>query len=281
MSIFTRLRTIYKVAVNGLPTINSPFRPYVINISGKKVQFKFLITDEESKAWYDNGSQLEGLEIKMLLQYVKPDFHILEIGVHNGFYTALFTSMLHKQEGKYIGIELMPGCYVAILAQMKLNEAGPHFSIVNAAAGNENTFTTYTDGASGNGSVQANKQGIQIPMMKADSLLEAFDNRIDLVKIDVEGFEAFVLQGAAALLAKTPHLQLEIHRNLLGKYGSTLQQVLDMIDWNLYDSFYACNPNSNRTLEPGLVYEWRSFDPKTPPDADNYNLFLVSKAKQN
>jgi hypothetical protein len=36
---------------------------------------------------------------------------------------------------------------------------------VNAAAGNENTFTTYTDGASGNGSVQANKQGIQIPMM--------------------------------------------------------------------------------------------------------------------
>jgi FkbM family methyltransferase len=281
MSIISRLRTIYQVAAKGLPKPAATFRPYVINIKGAQVDFKFLVTDEESKVWYDNGNQLEGLEIRMLLQHVKPDFHILEIGVHNGFYTALFTSLLHAQEGKYIGIEMMPACYAAILAQMKLNEAGPHFKILNAAAGNENTITTYADVASGNGSVQANRQGIQIPMIKADELLEALDNRIDLLKVDVEGFEAFVLQGAAALLAQTPHLQLEIHNNLLGNYGNSVQEVLDMIDWNLYDSFYFCNPNSNRISKQKIANEWLSFDPHNPPLTDNFNLFLVAKGKQN
>jgi len=50
-----------------------------------------------------------------------------------------------------------------------------------------------------------------------------------VLKIDVEGFEHRVLLGARKVLATRPRIALELHGDDLPLYGSSAEQVLDML----------------------------------------------------
>jgi hypothetical protein len=50
-------------------------------------------------------------------------------------------------------------------------------------------------------------------------------SKVDLLKIDVEGFEMGVLEGAVELMKQRPKLALELHVDLLPKAGSSSQEV--------------------------------------------------------
>jgi hypothetical protein len=54
------------------------------------------------------------------------------------------------------------------------------------------------------------------------------------LKIDVEGFEVQVLQGAKQVLSTRPKLAIEIHTDILSKYGTNVQDLLRLIDLENY-----------------------------------------------
>jgi FkbM family methyltransferase len=55
--------------------------------------------------------------------------------------------------------------------------------------------------------------------------------RLDFVKIDVEGYEPYVLSGAQTLLSKfRPVMLIEINKDMLGRNGLTEQDVLKHVD---------------------------------------------------
>jgi FkbM family methyltransferase len=55
--------------------------------------------------------------------------------------------------------------------------------------------------------------------------------RVDVIKIDVEGFESFVLQGAKMTLEKyRPRLFIEFHGDLLADYGKSAEGLLQYLE---------------------------------------------------
>jgi hypothetical protein len=55
------------------------------------------------------------------------------------------------------------------------------------------------------------------------------------IKVDVEGFEYQVLQGAERILSQRPRLALEIHGDKLAKYGASVEDILGAIAVNGYN----------------------------------------------
>ena len=89
----------------------------------------------------------------------------------------------------------------------------------HAVAGND-SGTTSLDGES----VATKKNtGIQATVISLDDYCPEFDIRhIDLLKIDVEGYEAQVLKGAKNVMAYHPNIALELHLDDIAKYGSSV-----------------------------------------------------------
>lgn len=79
--------------------------------------------------------------------------------------------------------------------------------LVQAAVGDKLGWVRFTDSRSDDQNHVANEGPIVVPMITLDSLME--NEAVTLLKIDVEGFEKFVLIGANKLLEKTQFVYFE------------------------------------------------------------------------
>lgn len=275
--IFKRGKLAWKVLRYGPNDTSIRFRPYVLELDGTSPLFKFIVPDIESKNWYDIDYGQIPTEIKMLSALTRPSDHVLEIGVHNGFYAAMFSRILSSQYGRYHGVELMPECYLNSLANLKLNNAGSNCQIIHAAAGDKVGRVHYADILSGNGMIDNSGKGLPIDQLTGDSLLPFFEGKVDLLKIDVEGYEKFVLYGCRQILSQNPNIALELHLASWSSFDTKLENILSLIDLNQYQSFFFCNTNSGRISMLDEPERIRNFDPLNMPNVDNMNLFLFSK----
>ena len=82
--------------------------------------------------------------------------------------------------------------------------------------------------------------GIEVPTVTADELDSAF-GPFDALKIDVEGFERQVLEGASALLRRSPKILLELHSPNLSPFGSTIDSVLRLLGPSYHGTFITRN----------------------------------------
>lgn len=95
---------------------------------------------------------------------------------------------------------------------------------------------------------QRGKALIKVPLVTLDEDL-ANVPEISLLKIDCEGFECGILEGAQKLIAKhKPVLFLEAHPPVLGMYGRTVREVLDLVapHYDLEFWYYQLEPRSSK-----------------------------------
>jgi hypothetical protein len=84
------------------------------------------------------------------------------------------------------------------------------------------------------------------------------------VKIDVEGFEMQVLQGAKAVLSKRPRLAIELHTELLPKFGASVDEIFRLIGVQNYRVWIQRRDDQ----QP------QDFDMRTPIES-RVHLFLI------
>ena len=86
---------------------------------------------------------------------------------------------------------------------------------------------------------QRGKAVVQVPLTTLDEDLDGVA-QIALLKIDCEGFEFDVLQGARRLIARhRPALFLEVHPTLLGRFDGSVERVLELLK-PCYDFEFWC-----------------------------------------
>lgn len=62
---------------------------------------------------------------------------------------------------------------------------------------------------------------------------------IDFIKIDVEGYEWFVINGAREIIAKCkPLILLELHPQFINQYGKSVDDIIDILTEFGYDIIY-------------------------------------------
>jgi hypothetical protein len=75
---------------------------------------------------------------------------------------------------------------------------------------------------------------LAVPTRSVDAICDEHACTPDMIKIDVEGFELYVLQGATRALSRRPVLYLEIHPQLTAKLGYDHTKCFDLMNENGY-----------------------------------------------
>lgn len=181
--------------------------------------------------------------IKLLQRIVKPGMTIIDVGANKGDF-ALHAAKLAGSTGKVIAFE--PVQYTFNYLQENISQTPAAAKIIELnrfAVGNSvgeitiNTFPESFFGWNTLGNPTMEYQGQQITPTKSEivpiTTLDAFCekrgiNNIDLLKIDVEGFEPEVIAGASTLLAskRIHHIIFEISLAPLQGSGRNGQDVL-------------------------------------------------------
>jgi len=90
---------------------------------------------------------------------------------------------------------------------------------------------------------------ISIPQVRLDDDLEGI-KKIGLLKIDCEGYEYEILQGAQKIIeTQRPYIYLEIHPGQIEAYGHTPLDVIDLLRPYYNMEFFADNGSTNDEQE--------------------------------
>lgn len=199
---FLALAKMGKILLGG-PTKNYLLRPVVIGVEGHR-----WIWRPKS----DDGVAF-GRHEPFLMTHMKldPSEVFLDVGAHVGRYTV----RLAKRCRQVIAIEPNPHNLAGLRINLELNRLS-NVRIIPFAAWDEEAIITLSNSGAGSTS-RASGGGLRVKAIPIDAL--EFEGRLGLIKIDVEGSEVKVLEGARKTIAKhRPAIIVEVHSGLYGEH---------------------------------------------------------------
>lgn len=204
-------------------------------------------------------------ELVFLEGALKPGQVFVDVGANMGLY-SLFASRLVGETGIVVAVEPSARDYQRLQAHIALNQAHNIRARRVALAEREGTahLQVATDENSGHNSL--GQFGIggtrlerveEVPTKTLDSLVAEEDlPRVDAIKIDVEGAELRVLQGAQRTLQTSrPLLLLELSDRTLRMQGTSSGEVLQF----LRDRGYNLLRFDEKTGLPTPCAQWPHF----------------------
>lgn len=163
----------------------------------------FFCMEPTALDFAQNGFSERGL-IDWAVNLVNPEKTFVDIGAHVGTYSTTFAEKCTN----VVSFEACPKTFNYLCANIALRgldyKITPHRLALGAEEG-ETTFYIRSDDGGGNTCVKLND--IEYPKIKVPvRTLDSFNIRnIGLIKIDVEGFEKNVLQGALETLKESDY----------------------------------------------------------------------------
>lgn len=182
---------------------------------------------------------------------------IVDCGSNIGTSIAFFKRMYPK--ARVIGFEPHPKLFPVLRGNMDRNGMAD-VELHNCALGKENGTTSFFVNANPGylrSSIRSDRGGeIQITckLERLSDHLRALDV-VDLVKIDVEGAEHFIVDDlvTSGLIAKPRHYVLEYHLNI-GEDRSDLSKMLRVFEENGYDYTLKAERKPNGRFQDVLIY---------------------------
>jgi len=163
-------------------------------------------------------------DMAYILHVLRGDSLFVDIGANVGSYTILASTVVGC---KVYAFEPVLNTYEKLKNNISLNEANKKVHAFNMGLGNKESILTFTNNlntknrvvAKGNKSKFKNKETVDIRVDKLDNIIK--NETPSLLKIDVEGYELFVLKGAQTLLRKDclHSIIVEINGNV-SNYGN-------------------------------------------------------------
>jgi FkbM family methyltransferase len=177
---------------------------------------------------------------------------VLDVGANIG--TTLLRLAQNAYEGKVVGFEPDPINFLSCSQNLSLNDFS-HARVVNFGLGSEEASVDLETRSFGNRggnriSTSDSPTGVKVRIRKLDNIFpELRMERLDLIKIDVEGYELRVLKGGAKVIGTfRPILFIEVDdNNLLDQGDSAALLFTFLLDLGYRSIVYA------DTLQPIAV----------------------------
>jgi FkbM family methyltransferase len=198
-------------------------------------RFRAPSLDRLTSLWLHKLGVLGKEEFTFLSKVVRSGMTIAEVGANQGIYT-LYMSRL-AAPGRVFAYEPEPVIYDQLAENVRINAAA-NILCQQLAITNENKSSILRPGSLNSGDnrivdgMAAKTEDIFVNATTLDCLFP--DERIDLIKIDVQGLELQVLEGARELLQRTEEiiLLLEYWPYGLNLAGSSAAELLTFLDEN-------------------------------------------------
>jgi FkbM family methyltransferase len=189
-----------------------------------------------------------------LLQLIRTTFHVIDVGANIGYLTLQFAARCRS--GRVYAFEPDSDTFSKLKQNVGLNEFN-NIELFHTALGafhsKAQLFKLYESNPGANRILSHNPDSSVGSETVEIQALDSFESRLEivhLIKIDVEGFELFVLQGAARIINRfRPILFVELIDINLEQQGCRGRQVIDWlkaIDYIILDA---------RTMKPLETYE--------------------------
>lgn len=169
----------------------------VVEVKTTAGSFKWQL-DENTSQTFIRGSYEPYMQ-EAFRKLVKPGFTVYDIGANVGFHTLLLSHLVGPK-GQVIAFEPNPRNRVSIQRQIEVNEV-KNIRVMDCALADEDGEAFLNTSISSSQGFVADKGQFGIVLRKLDSL-ELNLPAPNLLKIDVEGFEARVVRGALETIRK-------------------------------------------------------------------------------
>lgn len=235
LAIFRILCYFYPFEYGKYTILTKYYFPYLApnkkSIRTKKIKNKIrmeLDITEYLQAYLYLFGNYESQTIKFLKKYIHKGNYIFDVGANIGYMSLLF-SKFTGPEGKIFAFEPETNNFSMLQKNILLNNVNNIFSYKVACSENEEELKLYLSEGINKGQhtlLKVHQENEQFEIVKTIKLDDFFAlnhlDRIDLIKIDVEGAELEVLKGMDSILTNyAPILVIEVVSSILAKRNLT------------------------------------------------------------
>jgi FkbM family methyltransferase len=211
-------------------------------------RLKFYPTALSAILWIDPQDRQD--DETFLRRYLRTGDTFVDIGSNIGDLTVAAACMVGR-EGKVYSFEAHPRTYSFLSANVALNEC-LNVLIFNVALGNRESeiFLVDVGTSDDQNRVSENGGGISMKMTRLDDVPIA-ERYVQLLKVDVEGYEKFVLEGAPRTLGNTSCVYFESWERHFRRYGYTCGDLLEILVANGFKVFKLAGNDTLAAVELG------------------------------
>lgn len=216
-------------------------------------RIRFFPTNYSKIAWYDVNAGKE--DERFLRSCLRPGDLVVDVGANIGF-ISLAAAALVGRSGKVISIEANPRTFRYLKSNVRLNRF-PNLVLLNCALGKKSGTVMISNQRFDDMNRIVDKDGIRVPLMTLDEVLSKTGGKVRLLKIDVEGYEKFVLEGGAQSLERTDYIYFEVSEEHFANFGYRTADLLNLIGRLGFKS-YRYNSSGQKELIPldFVPWEW-------------------------
>lgn len=195
--------------------------------------------------------------IDRLREFVPAGSLAIDVGANIGFFTLRFAQWVGDR-GKVIAIEPEDRNYASLVEAIErkgFSERVEPLKAVAAATAGE-IFLEVNPIHPGDHRISRDGAGLPVHAVTLDQLVP-FEKgpQPSLVKIDVQGAEMMVLQGAATILSRAgPALFIELDEAALNKFGSSIAAILNHLLGYGYEPYWLARSGPPRRTNPPEIH---------------------------
>lgn len=207
------------------------------------------------------GGYYEATELEVFMALAAASRNIIDVGGNIGLYTVLGAKQL-PAEGKVYTFEPIAENVAYIHKNLALNNLAERVHVEPLAVGKEDgelTIHMSKDNVGNHSAARNNVQdamgSVQVPRVSLDSYVasasvaSALGNQVDILKIDVEGYDGLVLEGAQGLIGRcNPTLFVEFIPDLMENCGYDPTRFISML-FSAYTTCYLVDEITDRLTE--------------------------------
>jgi FkbM family methyltransferase len=216
-------------------------------LNGVLKGFQFCIENEDQYQFIDHPYEPD--VCNAIEKMIKPGWICADVGAHIGFITLVISKMVGS-DGKIFAFEAVPDNAKLLQKNIELNNLSKRVVVENLAVTDGNLKFVHISHSrtSFESKISENVPESSSKTIRASSLDSYFlDNKLDFIKMDIEGGEVLAIKGMKRLLAiAQPILLLEIHEN-----GRPAIDDLISAGYSFYDL------NFQLISDAGIVYQNR------------------------
>jgi FkbM family methyltransferase len=209
---------------------------------------------------------------------VGPGDVVIDVGANAGYYTLL-TSQLIGKGGRVYAVEPSYPTREVLKKNLALNGCDNVTILPDAAWDSSSVgtlhLTNHDCGASSLRPLEDGARVEEVRLVRLDDVIPAEDQeRVRLIKVDIEGAEAHALRGLSAILGRNPRLQViaEVNPKMLGDMGSSVADLFSFMEGFGFAAYAIPNDYQMAAYLPPIRYE----PPRrlaAPPERPSYILF--------
>lgn len=204
----------------------------VLAIKRKGYRLRFYPSAYSRTLWINNN--YENPVLDFVHAYLQVGDILVDVGANIGVVT-LESSLIVGQQGKIYSFEPHPKIFNFLKGNILFNHI-TNVETFNVALGNTHENILFSNEISDDQNSIKNSGGeVNVPIRRLDDLIAP--SNVALLKIDVEGYEKFVLMGAAKLLKITKCVYFEAMEQAMKKYDYSVEDIYDIFISNKFQLF--------------------------------------------